>query len=90
MQRCDRGWRARLVFDHIFDPEDAYRDFWVKARAYHNARAELTGLLFADYLIEKARLKARQYNSANNRDALPGPDPVTQAVARAYKKQRDG
>lgn len=81
---------AHMAREGIFDPEAAYRDFWAKARSYHNARAELTGLLFADYLIEKARNKARQYNSANNREALPGPDPVTQSVARAYKKQRDG
>jgi hypothetical protein len=74
----------------IFDPEEAYRNFWDKARTYHNARAEVTGLLFADDLIKKARSKARQYNSANNREAFSGPDPVTQAVARAYKKQRDG
>jgi hypothetical protein len=51
----------------------------------------MTGLLFADYLIEKARAKARQYNTTNNRNALDSADdPVTQAVARAYIKRRDG
>ncbi len=81
---------AHMAREGIFDPEKAYRDFWDKARAYHNARAEITGLLFVDYLTEKARLKARQYNSADNRAALDGPDPVTTAVAREYKKRRDG
>ena len=81
---------AHMAREEIFDPNEAYRDFWSKARAYHDARSEKTGLLFADYLIEKAKLKARNYNTANNRDALDGPDPVTKAVARAYKKRRDG
>jgi hypothetical protein len=84
------GITAHMARESIFDPEEGYRDFWRCARAYHNDRAEMTGLLFADYLIEKARTKARQYNTTNNRDALDGPDPVTQAVARAYKKRRDG
>jgi hypothetical protein len=80
---------AYMAREGLFDPDEAYRDFWVRARAYHNARAEMTGLQFADYLREKARIKARQYNSVNNRDTLIGPDPVTEAVARAYKKRRD-
>lgn len=84
------GITAHMAREGIFDPDEAYRDFWAKARAYHDARCEITGFLFVDYLIEKARLKARQYNTANNREALDGPDPVNQAVAREYKKRRDG
>lgn len=81
---------AHMAREAIFDPDEAYQDFWEKARIYHNARAEITGLLFADYLKEKARLKARIYSTANNRDALDGADPVTKAVADAYRKKRDG
>ena len=84
------GITAHMARASIFNPEQAYQDFWNKARAYHEDRSNFTGLRFADYLIEKARLKARQYNTTNNREALDGPDPATKAVARAYKKRRDG
>lgn len=79
----------------IFDPEFALLAFWDAARTYHERRAHFTGIDFLGYLVEKARNKARLYNTILNQPAandpeIPPDDPVESPEARAYRKERDG
>ena len=59
------GVTSHMAREGISDAAEGWRDFWNKARGYHNARSNFTGLTFADYLVEKARAKARLYNTAD-------------------------
>lgn len=56
---------------------------------YHERKSFYLGLTFADYLLEKVAIKARQYNSMLNKteaDEQAGLD----LLAREYRKQSDG
>lgn len=56
---------------------------------YHERKSFYLGLTFADYVLEKVAIKARQYNSILNKteaDEQAGLD----LLAREYRKQSDG
>jgi hypothetical protein len=56
---------------------------------YHERKSFYLGLTFADYLLEKIAIKARQYNSILNKTEADE-QAALDLLAREYRKQSDG
>lgn len=82
-----------MARERLLDPVAAWPVFWEAARTYHERRAHFTGIDFKGYLVERARNKARLFNTILNTPAANDdtpPDPTESPEARAYRKARDG
>ena len=74
---------------NLTDPEEAFREFFKEAKGYHDARQFTEGVDFRGYMLEKAALKARQYNLPYGEGARrEGID--LEDAARAYEKATRG
>lgn len=79
-----------MAREGIAEASEGAKAFFQAARDYHNGRDYLTGLSFDAYVAQKVGLKARQYNSFRNLPEDTDRHPMDEAVARAYRKARDG
>ena len=84
------AYHSFMAMEGINDPSEGAHAFHQAAKRYHDSREHFTGLDFYDYVAQKVALKVRAYNTYRN----PPPDdtlhPVDEAMAKAYRKQRDG
>ncbi|MGV3590886.1 MAG: replication initiation factor [Gammaproteobacteria bacterium] len=69
--------------------QDGLPAFVAAAREYHDSRKQYTGVDFESYLLDKIRVKQRQFNVAVNVPA-EGPHPADKAVADSYRRAKDG
>lgn len=79
-----------MAMEGIADPSEGVHAFHQAAKKYHDEREHFTGLSHYDYVAQKVALKVKSYNTYRN---LPHEDkahPADEAVAKAYRKQRDG
>lgn len=84
------GITSYMAVEGITDYREAFNRFCEAARCYHDARSHITLQDFANYLREKAAIKAKRYNCP-----YPGVDERAEArtraaVAEAYRKSSDG
>ncbi len=84
------AFHSFMAMECISDPIEGAHAFHQAAKKYHDEREYFTGLSYYDYVTQKVALKVKAYNTFRN---LPTEDtlhPADEAVAKAYRKQRDG
>lgn len=84
------GFTSYMAREGLSDYQEAIRAYFSSAIEYHNNREHFTGIDFLSYINKKLKIKQRAYNTAINVPKYDDSHPADQAVARAYRKARDG
>jgi len=84
------AYHSFMAMEGIEDPSEGARAFHQAAKKYHDSREYFTGLDFHDYVSQKVALKVKAYNTYRNPPPADMLHPADEAVAKAYRKQRDG
>ena len=80
-----------MAREGITDVEKGIHEFFLQAKDYHFQQGiRITGVDFDEYIRAKVAQKARAYSSMKNSEVAGVPDPGNAAVARAYRRLRDG
>ena len=80
-----------MAREGIIDVDTGIREFFLRAKDYHFEQGvRITGVDFEEYVRSKVAQKARSYSSMKNNEVAGVSDPGNAAVARAYRKRRDG
>lgn len=79
-----------MAMEGISDPSEGAHAYHQAAREYHDGREYLTGLSYIEYVAQKVALRVKAYNTYRNFPHADRPHPVDEAMAKAYRKQRDG
>lgn len=84
------AFHSFMAMHGIGDPSEGARAFHQAAKEYHDDREHITGLDFYGYVAQKVALKVKAYNTYKNLPPENDVHPADQAVANAYRKERDG
>jgi len=84
------GLTSYMAREGLTDPDTAADAYFDAARRFHNTQAHYTGIDFKGYVREKAALKARDYNLTYPDIQEARDEHLTEAMAKAYRKAKDG
>jgi len=84
------AFHSFMAMEGIGDPSEGALAFLRAAKEYHDGREYFTGLTYYDYVAQKVALKVKAYNAYRNLPTTKELHPVDDAMAKAYRKQRDG